>query len=136
MNSYTYIFITIKFKKFKKIKIKIISILDLGESFISTIMKNIYANICVFNITQNLLWLNHNINFFLFLSFIYIYMIFPQKSIGWWVSNTDDLKAWSWKQIISQRGPMGTGQKSSDDEVSKLIILNHERYLFFWKISI
>ena len=59
------------------------SILDPGESFISTIMKNIYANICVFNITQNLLWLNHNINFFLFFhththththTYIYIYI--------------------------------------------------------------
>ena len=28
-----------------------------------------------------------------------------RESVGWWVSNTDDLKAWSWKQIISQRGP-------------------------------
>ena len=30
---------------------------------------------------------------------------------------------------------MGTGQKSSDDEVSKLMILSSERD-FFWKISI
>ena len=51
------------------------SILDLGESFISTIMKNIYANICVFNTTQKILWLNHNINFFLiFIIYIYIYI--------------------------------------------------------------
>ena len=49
--------------------------------------------------------------------------------------NADDLKAWSWKQIISQRGLVGTGQKSSDDEVSKLMILSSERD-FFWKISV
>ena len=52
------------------------------------------------------------------------------ESVGWWVSNTDDLKAWSWKQIISQRGPVGTGQKSSDDEISKLMIPSNERMIF------
>ena len=49
------------------------------------------------------------------------------KSVSWWVSNADDLKVWSWKQIISQRGLVGTDQKSSDDEVSKLRILCRER---------
>ena len=49
-------------------------------------------------------------------------MIIPQKSVGWYVSNVDDLKAWSWKQILSQKGPVGTGQKFSDDEVSEFVI--------------
>ena len=57
-------------------------------------------------------------------------MIIPWKSVGWWVSNADDLKTWSWKQIISQRGSVGTGQKSSSDEVSELVIPSNERMIF------
>ena len=30
----------------------------------------------------------------------------------------------SWKQILSQKRPVGTGQKSSDDEVSEFVIPN------------
>ena len=59
-------------------------------------------------------------------------LIVPQKSVGWWVLYTDDLEAWSWKQITSQRGPVGTGQRSSDGEVSKLVIFDRGRDLF-WK---
>ena len=57
-------------------------------------------------------------------------LIIPRKSVGWWVSNVDDLKAWSWKQIISQRGPVGTSQKSSDDEFSEFVIPSNERMIF------
>ena len=55
-----------------------------------------------------------------------------RKSVGWWVSNAGGCKIWSWKQRISQRRPVETGQRSSDDEVSKLIL--HDRKMeFFWR---
>ena len=55
-----------------------------------------------------------------------------RKSIGWWVSNAGGCKIWSWKQRISQRRPVETGQRSSDDEVSKPILHDRKRE-FFWR---
>ena len=58
------------------------------------------------------------------------------KSVGWWVSNAGGCKIWSWKQRVSQRRPVETGQRSSDDEVSKLILHNRKREFFWRKLKV
>ena len=75
-------------------------------------------------------------NKFIFCSFSNLYlnllMILPKISRLVWVSNAGGCKIWSWKQRISQRRPVETGQRSSDDEVSKLILHDRKRE-FFWR---
>ena len=37
----------------------------------------------------------------------------------------------SWKQMVSQRGPVETSQKSSNDEVSEFVIPKKKEVIFF-----
>ena len=58
-------------------------------------------------------------------------MIIPWIPVGWQVSNDDDLWAISCETTaLNRRRPVGTGQKSSDDEVSELGILYKEGVFF------